>query len=658
MEAGVEKTVAAIEADGGPPLVRAIHPEDEMHLFLARHPSTRDTAEPAYYRSGAKMLWALQDMLRELGIELAGVGRFLEFACGYGRFTRHLVRVVDPSRVVGSDLYHDAVDFQRATFGVDGFYSTIDPDDLEIPGTFDVIFVASLFSHLPEDLFRRWLDKLYGALAPGGVLVFSTHGPVCLEPKRVIPPSGLLYHPQSESRTHSDEHYGSTYVTPAYVHAAVAALTGQPVELERPRGLFEFQDVYVVRRPGGVLAPAAHVRPVPPKDTGFDTAWLHVGLPGTAAALNDALATLSSEGRLRRVAYPLGDAKAEDQVWAAGNGAPLADLFRRRDPPKPQANVVENQLQTVLATQRVDAGALLFASEDFFFVPRGRLAMVRDGLARRARSVRVVAVVRPLRDWLFALHADQMRTQGTPRPFDAACMAELAQPILDGLAAIESIAGDDAVVLPYEPGATLVARFLAAIGEDPALAAHAPSAARTRALSTPELALLRDINTHFEDANLARAVAAAFVERWPEAAPAAFPADADAAYAEFAARFAPQFEAIAGPFLERMRPFLFGAPAAPAAAADEAADAAHERIAIAFGHVLKRGARLTRDVAVFENIRNYSRKLARTSEQFDPIHYLFMHPDLALRAIDPVKHYDKHGRREGRPSAFVAPSGD
>jgi hypothetical protein len=250
-----------------------------------------------------------------------------------------------------------------------------------------------------------------------------------------------------------------------------------------------------------------------------------------------------------------------------------------------------------------------------------------------------------------------MRTEGSSVPFDAARMAELAQPILDGLAAIESIAGDDAVVLPYEPAATLVARFLAAIGEDPALAAHAPPAARTRALSTPELALLRDINTHFEDAALARAVAAAFVERWPEATPAAFPADADAAHAEFAARFATQLDAIAGPFLQRLRPFLFDLPATAATATDDAAGAEHERIAIAFRHVLKRGARLTRDVAVFENIRNYSRTLARTSEHFDPIHYLFMHPDLALRVVDPVKHYEKHGRREGRPSAFVAPSG-
>lgn len=242
------KVVRRIEA-GGPRLVTAIHPEDEMFLYVLDFAEKLDNPQSHYFAGGERMLNRLRELLARLDLKVEDSRRFLEFACGYGRFTRHLVRVLDPSRITVCDLYTQAVDFQVEQFGVTGVYSELVPEDLVLPGRYDLIFVASLFSHLPDALFGRWLERLYDALEPGGTLLFSTHGPSCLPEGRVFPERGILYHKASESRTHSADDYGTSYVTPRYVADVVREHTGQDVTLEVERGLFNIQDVYAVRKP-------------------------------------------------------------------------------------------------------------------------------------------------------------------------------------------------------------------------------------------------------------------------------------------------------------------------------------------------------------------------------------------------------------------------
>jgi len=237
----------------GPELITSVHPDDEMYLFFITHPDHKDFPLRSYFSSGAGMLQNLQEILLKTGLSLENVGTFLEFACGYGRFTRHLVRYLDPGKITVSDVYRDAVDFQKRSFGVNGFYSESDPGKLTIPGTYEVIFVASLFSHLPMKTWRPWLNKLYNSLTDNGILIFSTHGPSCLAEPGKMPGPGFLYCKMSESRSLSLEDYGTTYVTNDFVSLAVKDETGQPVLLEIPKGLWNYQDVYVVKRSNPML---------------------------------------------------------------------------------------------------------------------------------------------------------------------------------------------------------------------------------------------------------------------------------------------------------------------------------------------------------------------------------------------------------------------
>lgn len=230
-----------------PKLITEIHPEDEMYLFFTTHPDHKNTPLKSYFVSGEGMLQSLQKILDETGTSLEEVDSFLEFACGYGRFTRHLITCLDPERITVSDVYEKAVDFQKSIFGVEGFYSDTNPDKLEVPGKYDVIFVASLFSHLPMKTWRLWLQKLFNSLNENGVLIFSTHGQSCMTKPDKMPDSGFAYYGMSESNSLSSDDYGTTYVTSDFVLKAVEEETGQPVVLEVPQGLWGYQDVYVVR---------------------------------------------------------------------------------------------------------------------------------------------------------------------------------------------------------------------------------------------------------------------------------------------------------------------------------------------------------------------------------------------------------------------------
>jgi SAM-dependent methyltransferase len=226
-----------------------VHPKDEMYLFFTTHTDHKDTPLQSYFDSGLGMKQSLFEILDNIGVKIGETNSFLEFACGYGRFTRHLVKMIHPSQITVSDVYKDAVDFQKNVFGVKGFYSEFDPEDVDFPEKYDMIFVASLFSHLPFNTWRPWIRKLYNSLNENGVLIFSTHGKTCMANPDGMPETGFLYCHMSESKIHSFNDYATTYVTSEFVNHAVLEETGQLVLLEISKCLWNYQDVYVVRRP-------------------------------------------------------------------------------------------------------------------------------------------------------------------------------------------------------------------------------------------------------------------------------------------------------------------------------------------------------------------------------------------------------------------------
>jgi SAM-dependent methyltransferase len=180
----------------------------------------------------------------------------LDFASGYGRLTRFLVHENVADEVTVSDILEGGMAFQAEQFGVRTILSTTLPENFAAPERYDLIFVASLFTHLPPATFTAWLRRLTELLEPEGLLVFSVHDE-SIAPAAV---EGIRFATNSESRVLDTSEYGSTWVTEAYVRAEVAAIDPSFACVRLPRALGDWQDVYVVS-PAPIARPAPRRRP-------------------------------------------------------------------------------------------------------------------------------------------------------------------------------------------------------------------------------------------------------------------------------------------------------------------------------------------------------------------------------------------------------------
>lgn len=225
-----------------------ISPDDDIFRFFANHPSSLNPIRD-YLSDGWRTLCELHKILETVDRPLGRHTTFLEFACGFGRFSRHLAGALPPGALHVSDIVPGSVDFLREQLGVDGFYSTAAPEALRAPTRYDAIFVLSLFSHLPRSTWGRWLQSLYALLAPKGLLIFTTHGTRSAQLAGIsLPADGFAFFPTSESSALSGEEYGCTYTAPDFVHRTIAASLGPVETREFPAHFWSNQDAFVVSR--------------------------------------------------------------------------------------------------------------------------------------------------------------------------------------------------------------------------------------------------------------------------------------------------------------------------------------------------------------------------------------------------------------------------
>ncbi|MEG4808502.1 methyltransferase domain-containing protein [Microcoleus sp. F8-D3] len=222
--------------------------DDEMYLFsLNNVKDDRDRALVRYYSIGRRILDTVKQVVDWHFGSFENVPSFLDFACGYGRFTRFLIQEMPPERIWVSDIYANAVKFQTEYFGVSGIVSTGKPENYLIDRKFDCILANSFFSHMPERTFTSWLQNLYDLLTPNGILMFSVHDECLRSPHIEMPANGILFSANSESRSLDKEEYGTTYVTEKFVRECVERVSGGKAFVHRiKKGICRFQDLYVV----------------------------------------------------------------------------------------------------------------------------------------------------------------------------------------------------------------------------------------------------------------------------------------------------------------------------------------------------------------------------------------------------------------------------
>ena len=221
--------------------------DDDIFRFFVNHPTSKNPYRD-YLSDGWRTMIELQEILDRHSLSVQRCGKVLEFASGHGRFTRHLARVLNKGELTVSDVVPGSVDFLRNAMGVKGFYSSTKPEEVAVPEKYDLIFVLSLFSHLPATVWSAWIKVLHAALNPKGLLIFSTHGEKCASMEGVqLDSEGYRFFPSSESSALDGETYGSTFASVAYVKNAVTQALGTTANIATiPNHFWGNQDAIVV----------------------------------------------------------------------------------------------------------------------------------------------------------------------------------------------------------------------------------------------------------------------------------------------------------------------------------------------------------------------------------------------------------------------------
>lgn len=150
---------------------RVISPDDHM---AAPDPE-------AYFKVARSAVEAIGTGLEKAGRTPDSIGTLLDFGCGYGRVYRALVAEFPQAKPIACDLMEAAAIFCATTFGGVAVHSSEDLDDVRLPDKSDLVWLGSVFTHLPAHRWCRLLAFLAGATNPGGVVVFTSHGQRSLE---------------------------------------------------------------------------------------------------------------------------------------------------------------------------------------------------------------------------------------------------------------------------------------------------------------------------------------------------------------------------------------------------------------------------------------------------------------------------------------------
>jgi 2-polyprenyl-3-methyl-5-hydroxy-6-metoxy-1,4-benzoquinol methylase len=132
-----------------------------------------------YHNNGLTDFLRFSGIARANGIECRAPDvTVLDWGCGCGRLTRHLLENADdPANVHGIDIDPDNIKWCKHNLA-EGSFDHVElypPTELESQ-RFDLIIANSVLSHLKLDAMHSWLEEVARLLKPNGLALLSYHG--------------------------------------------------------------------------------------------------------------------------------------------------------------------------------------------------------------------------------------------------------------------------------------------------------------------------------------------------------------------------------------------------------------------------------------------------------------------------------------------------
>lgn len=209
------------------------------------------SGDSGWYTEGGKLAaQSICEALGEIGLSVTQFESILDFGCGCGRVIRHW-RPITGAALYGADQNKELVGWCRRSLPFAKFQSnTLEPRLDYADHHFEFAYALSVFTHMPEDLQKPWMDELWRILRPGGHLLITTQGdeflPKLTEAERASYGAGHMVVRYGDA---AGSNLCSVYHPESYI---LERLVGKfSTALSRPRGAAGNgnQDVYLFRKP-------------------------------------------------------------------------------------------------------------------------------------------------------------------------------------------------------------------------------------------------------------------------------------------------------------------------------------------------------------------------------------------------------------------------
>lgn len=231
-----------------PPTAQRFPPGDVMRR------ATGHTDPALFQATGIKACNDFRRVLRR-HVDLDSLSTILDWGCGTGRLTKHLIDRFPNARVFGCDIDHEAVLWAQQNLAGSFVPCQMEPPLPYADERFDLLVALSIFTHLTEDYQRTWLRELRRVVRPGGIVLATVMGR--FGGRLMLPDesefadvfrTGFFDGVADHNLGHvaSGEYYRTTYQSREYTESAWSGEFDVIDYVEG--GLDNLQDVYVLRR--------------------------------------------------------------------------------------------------------------------------------------------------------------------------------------------------------------------------------------------------------------------------------------------------------------------------------------------------------------------------------------------------------------------------
>ena len=223
-------------------------PPPRLRFKVAGSPDRGD-----YLSNGRQLMRDIETALNRLGHNIRDFKDILDFGCGCGRTLRWLADRPSGCNLYGSDVDGEAIGWCRQHLDFASFSRNppLPPTDYK-PGSFDLIYLISVFTHLNEEYQLRWLEELERLTRPGGVVLISVHGPYVAGMKLSeeqldrVRGKGIFFLSDAFWKLYFPNFYQTCFHTPEYIRQTWSKFFDVADYIER--GVGNWHDLVVLRK--------------------------------------------------------------------------------------------------------------------------------------------------------------------------------------------------------------------------------------------------------------------------------------------------------------------------------------------------------------------------------------------------------------------------